>query len=331
MKKALRVLLIEDAELDAELLVRFLWSSGYDVHSRRVCTELELDRALDDQTWDVVLCDYQLPGYDAIGAIELIRERGFDLPFLIVSGAIGEECAVQSMRSGAHDYVMKGNLPRLAPAIERELKEAEVRRERKRILERNLHLAAIVESTDDAIFSKNLDGIILSWNAGAERLYGYTADEARGQSTNLLTPPIYRDEVPDILRRIKQGETVERFETVRVRKDGSLIDVSLTISPVRNTNGQIIAASTIARDITERKRVEDDRKRMIEQLNKALSQVRTLSGLLPICAACKRIRDGGGYWQQIEAFLRANSKAQFSHSICPECLVQLYPEYTPGK
>ncbi len=117
-------------------------------------------------------------------------------------------------------------------------------------------LAAIVESSDDAIVSKNLDGIIASWNAGAERLFGYSADEVIGKPITILIPEDRQNEEPDILARIRKGERVEHFETIRRRKDGSLIDISLTISPVRNDDGDIIGASKIARDITDRKAAE---------------------------------------------------------------------------
>src|ERR1051326_2017615 len=117
-------------------------------------------------------------------------------------------------------------------------------------------LAAIIESADDAIISKTLEGIITSWNKGAERLCGYPADEAIGQSVTMLIPDDHPDEEPSILARLRAGERIEHYETVRVRKDGTLIDISLTVSPIRDADGKIIGASKIARDISERKRVE---------------------------------------------------------------------------
>jgi PAS domain S-box-containing protein len=118
------------------------------------------------------------------------------------------------------------------------------------------HLAAIVESCDDAIVGKTLDGVIVSWNAGAERLYGYKAPEMVGQRIGLVIPPDRRNELPEILARIRTEGHIEHYETQRIRKDGRRIEVALTISPIRNSAGTIIGASTIARDITDRKRAE---------------------------------------------------------------------------
>jgi PAS domain S-box-containing protein len=117
-------------------------------------------------------------------------------------------------------------------------------------------LAAIVDSSEDAIVSKSLDGVIMSWNAGAERLFGYTPQEAIGQHVSLIIPLDRRDEETIILARLRRGERIDHFDTVRVRKDGTLLDISLTISPVRDAAGKIVGASKIARDITQRKRVE---------------------------------------------------------------------------
>lgn len=129
--------------------------------------------------------------------------------------------------------------------------------ERKRAERTSFLLSAIVDSSDDAIISKNLEGVISSWNKSAQRLFGYTAEEAIGQTVaSLLIPDDRQEEEPDILTRLRRGERVDHFETVRRRKDGSLLDISLTISPVRNREGVIIGASKIARDITESKRVQ---------------------------------------------------------------------------
>ena len=123
--------------------------------------------------------------------------------------------------------------------------------------ERLRWLASIVESSDDAIVSKNLDGVITSWNKGAERVFGYAAEEAIGQPITIVIPQDRQDEERTILTRIRRGERIDHFETVRQRKDGSLIVVSLTVSPVRSASGEIVGASKIARDISEAKRTQE--------------------------------------------------------------------------
>jgi PAS domain S-box-containing protein len=128
--------------------------------------------------------------------------------------------------------------------------------ERKRSEEAALRLASIIESSDDAIVSKDLDGIITSWNGGAERIFGYMAEEIIGKPITILIPPEYQKEEETIMKRVRRGQRVEHYQTVRQRKHGSLIDISLTVSPLKNAQGSVIGASKIARDITEHKRSE---------------------------------------------------------------------------
>jgi PAS domain S-box-containing protein len=131
-------------------------------------------------------------------------------------------------------------------------------------------LVALVQSSDDAIISKDLNGVIQSWNSGAERLFGYTAQEAIGQSVTMLIPPEHADEEPSILERIRRGDRIEHYETIRRRKDGTMVDISLTVSPIINEHSRIVGASKIARNITERKRIELER-RGFEKAEKALA------------------------------------------------------------
>src|ERR1700730_11778525 len=119
-------------------------------------------------------------------------------------------------------------------------------------------LAAIVDCSDDAIISKTLDGVITSWNNSAERMFGYTREEAVGQHITLIIPEDRRDEEVKIVQRLRRGERVDHFETVRLRKDGTLLDLNLTISPVKDAAGRVVGASKVARDITERKQIEQE-------------------------------------------------------------------------
>jgi PAS domain S-box-containing protein len=130
-----------------------------------------------------------------------------------------------------------------------------------------LRLAAIVESSDDAIVTKDLNGIIATWNKSAERLFGYTADEVIGKPVNILIPPERDDEEPAILQRIRRGEPVEHYETVRRRKDGSLIDISITVSPIKDASGRVIGASKIARDIAERKEAAERQEMLTREMS----------------------------------------------------------------
>jgi len=138
-------------------------------------------------------------------------------------------------------------------------------------------LAAIVETSDDAILTKDLDGIITSWNQGAAALYGYEANEAIGRSVTILIPADRQDEEPTILARIRAGERIEHYETVRKRKDGTLIDISLSVSPLKDNTGAIIGASKIARDITERKRAQEQEHLLIREMNHRIKNLFALA------------------------------------------------------
>ena len=140
------------------------------------------------------------------------------------------------------------------------------------------HYRAIIESSDDAILSKDLDGLILSWNRGAERLFGYTSEEAVGKPVTIIIPPDRLDEEPTILEKIHRGERIEHFETVRQRKDGSFVEISLTISPIRNSRGKIVGASKIARDITELKKARERQRLLLREMSHRVKNLFALSG-----------------------------------------------------
>lgn len=147
------------------------------------------------------------------------------------------------------------------------------------------HFASIVESSHDAIISKDINGIIATWNPGAEELFGYAAAEAVGQHINLLIPEDRRDEEPRIIERIRRGERVDHFETLRRRKDGSLVDISLTISPVRDEHGRIVGASKIARDISERRRAEEQQRLIIREMSHRVKNLFSVAASLVTMSA----------------------------------------------
>ena len=262
--RPLRALIVEDVEQDALLLLRELRRGGFAVTSERVETPEAMSAALESRPWDIVISDYTMPHFSAPRALALLKERKLDLPFIIVSGIVGEETAVDAIRAGAHDFMVKGKFSRLIPAIERELRDASLRAERLKMQAQLLEaasaasqdrsrLAAIVDFSNDAIVSKSFDGIVSSWNGTAERLYGYTAAEIIGRSMWLLIPESRHDEELQILERLKRGERIGSFDTVRRRKDGTEVEVSVTLSLVMGESGGSLGISTIARDITEMK------------------------------------------------------------------------------
>ena len=389
-RRALAALIVDDWIDDAELAVSVLEKAGYlPVRWRRVEDAAGMQTALAEESWDVVLCDDQMPAFDCFKALAVLGASGFAVPLIVVSGAIGEEAAIAAIRAGAVDFVNKDRLDRLAVVVSGCLRQVEQRRAREEaeqavrdsqerlraavdtmsdglailasirdasgritefryeyvnkalcarvglspaqlignqllelfpahiesglfadycevveigeplakedmlfredrgvrrlsivldlraaklgdgvvVIEREItarkqveairaQFAAIVESSDDAVIGVTLDGEIVSWNRGAERIYGYMAEEAVGRQVSFLVSPGREDEVSAYLARVRRGEHVDHFDTVRRRKDGSEIDVSITVSAVVDASGKVVGASAVARDVTERKRVD---------------------------------------------------------------------------
>ena len=248
--------MVDDSEDDALLISRALEKEDLTLSYKRVDNAADLSSALDAGPWDLIISDYSMPGFSGAEALEVCRKKAFDAPFIIVSGRIGEEVAVEMMKAGASDYVMKDDLPRLAPAVTRELRAARDRKIRRQAQLAMAHLASIVETCDDAIISQTLGGTVLSWNSGAEQLFVYSSREMIGESIEALVPPDQHHEISTIRDVIQRGHRVERIETVRLRRDGVRIDVSITVSPIKTSDGNIQGASIVLRDITERKRQE---------------------------------------------------------------------------
>ena len=214
---------------------------------------------------DLILMDVCMPVMNGLDATRILRREIPRVDVILVSQNDPKVISHQAAEVGARAYCSKSDLARnLVPIIERTLEG----RHRKRtdtafqVFARGPNdqasnlLAAIVDSSDNVIISKNLDGIITSWNTTAQRVFGYSAKEAIGAHITLIIPKDRLPEEDGIISRVKRGERIEHFDTVRQRKDGTLIDISLTISPVRDSSGRIVGASKVAREITDRKRAE---------------------------------------------------------------------------
>ncbi|HWV98643.1 MAG TPA: PAS domain S-box protein [Candidatus Acidoferrum sp.] len=271
MSGQLRVLVVEDSVEDTFFVVRELQRGGFDVTFERVETHAGMQAALEARSWDLVICDYAMPQFSGMAALRLCQQRNLDIPFIMVSGVIGEESAVEMLKAGAGYYLRKDHLDRLAAVVKRELAAANEQRIRRRTEADTAYLASIVRSCNDAIIGKTLDGTIVAWNDGAERLYGYRAEEIIGRPISILIPTYRPEELSEILGQIARGERIDLAETVRLRKDGAPVEVSVTISPIRNAQGQVIGASSVARDISKRKQEESERLALIQDLTAALS------------------------------------------------------------
>jgi two-component system cell cycle sensor histidine kinase/response regulator CckA len=257
MARPLRVLFVEDREKDVELLVLELRRGGYDPVYERVDTREALASALDRQGWDVILCDYQMPRLSAPAALALSRDKKVDLPFIVVSGTIGEETAVEALRAGANDFMTKDKLARLLPAIDRELREAASRQARRLAEESNQKLLQAVGQAKNAIFMTDPDGAITYANPAFEEIYGYSMQEVIGKTPRILKSGQHDQTFYErFWQTLLAGESV-REEFVNKRRDGRLVTVEASVSPVLDSQGMRIGFIAVQDDITERKRTEE--------------------------------------------------------------------------
>ena len=263
MPEPLRVLIVEDSEDDAALLVRELRRGGWMPHFARVETAEEMRAALDHEPWDLVVADYALPQFSAPAALAVLKERGLDLPFIIVSGTIGEDTAVAAMKAGAHDYLMKGNYARLVPALQRELREAEERRQRaaaeSALARERDYSSLLVEGANALIVGLDLDGRITIFNRPAELLTGHRREDVLGRNClELLVPPDHRAEVWKEFRNLTETGLPHDFEAPIVTATGTERVIAWRGS-LLHAGEAVIGTICFGLDITERKRAERDR------------------------------------------------------------------------
>ena len=247
----MRTLIVEDSEEAAELMVRLLEKHGYACDYQRVETGPALESALDEGVWDIVLADYRMPAFNGLDALKLVKQRCRDLPFVLVSGTVGEEVVVQIMRAGADDYVSKDNLPRLVPIVERALEEAKGRRAHREAEEQRRLLTKAIEQAAETIVIADVDARIQYVNPAFERVTGYGRDEALGQHCRLFKSGRHDEAFyTELWDTLAKGETW-RGRFVNRKKDGSLYREEAVISPVLDESGRAAHYVAVKRDVTE--------------------------------------------------------------------------------
>ncbi|MDC4206609.1 MAG: EAL domain-containing protein [Candidatus Manganitrophus sp.] len=300
MGRPLRVLMVEDSENDVRVIVRRLQLGGFLPVFKQVCTAEEMRSALDRESWDLVLSGFLMSNFSGFSALALLQEKKIDIPFIVVSGRIGEEAAVEISKAGAHDYVKKDRLARLVPAVERELREAEVRREREKVQaelrqsEEQLRLqSTALNSAANAVVITNSKGRILWVNPAFFRNSGYTFEEAVGQTLRLLKsglqPPSFYDH---LWKTILSGE-VWQGEIINRRKDGSFYTEEMTITPVMDERGRISHFIAIKQDVTQRKKAEETVQHMA--FYDPLTDLPNRNNLIDRIHHAIRAEDGGGH------------------------------------
>jgi PAS domain S-box-containing protein len=257
--KKLRLLLAEDSEDDAELLQMHLRRDGYELETIRVDTPEAMVEALGGREWDLIISDYQMPNFTGAGALELYNESGLDIPFILVSGRIGDELAVQMLKAGAHDYIPKDNMARLGASIQREMRGARLRRERREAREAleasERKYSILVERSNDGIVIQQND-VFMFVNRRVAELFGRDVDEITGRSIFDFIAPESQDRVSEMIRRRTMGEPVPgTYEIYMLAKGGARIPVEVSATDTE-FEGQ---PATIAflRDTSVRKKAEE--------------------------------------------------------------------------
>ena len=303
MDKPIRVLIVDDSEDDGLLLLRNLKNGGFNLSYEQMDTAEAMSKALDNQTWDVILCDNSMPTFDAFSALELYQDKGLDLPFIIVSGTIADETAVAAMKAGAHDYIMKGNLARLSSAIDRELREAKNRQERRnttiQLRKSEEKYRTLFEDSRDAIYLNDKEGGLIDFNRSTLDLFGYSGEEMLGINTKSVF--VNPDEYQRLQDEIAQKGCVREFEVKLRKKDGTEIDCLITSTVRLARDKSVIGYQGIVRDISE---LVSNRK----QLEKTLKELRkALGGTIEAMALTVETKDPytAGHQRRVSNLARA--------------------------
>jgi PAS domain S-box-containing protein len=266
MKEALRILVVEDSEDDALLMVHQIKKGGYDFEFERVESAEKMRFRLKEDKWDIIISDYKMPYFNGLEALAILKESCIDIPFILVSGTIGEDVAVEAMKAGAHDYIMKNNLQRLLPAVERELREAKLRAER-RLMEQKQKLAekALLESeeryrivadfTYDWEYWISPEGLLLYISPSCQRITGYSPDEFKVNPELLssIIHPDVRQMMTEHLRSPLDSENICQYEFRIISRNNQEYWIEHICQPVFSSDGHFLGRRASNRDITERK------------------------------------------------------------------------------
>jgi two-component system sensor histidine kinase UhpB len=278
MNKKLQLLICEDLESDAAIIIRELEKEDFDINFHIVETATAMKAALDTQVWDIIISDFNIPGFGGFETLAVLKSTGMDIPFVLVSGTVGEEIAVNMMKAGAHDYIMKHNLKRLSEVVKRELIEAQHRKERKSVRqlikanEEKYH--AVIDNSLLAIFLGRPGGFILESNKAASSLFGYTEEEFKKLDRNKLLD--FSD--PALLNGIKKRDETGHAsgECIGIKKGGEKFYCEISSVIFKDINGEDLACSMLA-DISARKNAEQmlmDTNEELKKLSNHLKDVR---------------------------------------------------------
>ncbi|UCD88921.1 MAG: PAS domain S-box protein [Desulfobacterales bacterium] len=272
MDTPIRLLIIDDSIDDALLLVRQLKKNGFNPTYKQVDTAEAMSDALDAQTWDAILCDYSMPNFSMHKALDLYKKKQLDLPFIIVSGTITDETAVAAMKAGAHDYIIKDNLARLSPAMDRELRETKVRHERRlakyELIKSEEKYRTLFEESRDAIYISAKQGKFIGFNQSTTELFGYSKEEMLGMNTKDIF--VNADEYRKLQEEINQKGSVRDFEAKLYKRDGSEMNCLITSTVRRSKDENIMGYQGIIRDISELVLSQQKLEKTLEKLRKAL-------------------------------------------------------------
>jgi PAS domain S-box-containing protein len=220
----------------------------------------------------------------------------------------------------------------LVPAVKREIAEVQARRERqqtaKALRASEERYRTLAEVAHDMIFIVNRDDLVEYVNTSAVAIFHKRPEEIIGKTRASLFPPEVSREQQRSLKNVFETGIPKYAESKTVLLD-QVIWFGTWLVPLLDDTGQVTAVMGVSRDVTNRKWLEEDKQKLLVKLQEALSQVKTLGGLIPICSACKKIRDDKGYWQQVEHYIQTHTDATFTHGVCPDCIPKLYPDYNP--
>lgn len=274
-KGKLRVLIVEDSKIEAKFTANLLKKNGYEVTSERVETREDMKHQLDEHEWDIVISDYQMPEFDGMQALQLFQAYDLDIPFILVSGKIGEESAVDLMKMGAHDYIMKGNTARLLPAIESHLKDAANRREKtqleSKLRESEAQYRGFFENAAIGIFRCDSECKLLDVNSFLCHALGFEERDDCIQVCETLTPEVYDHQSHqassvDLAVEAQEGG---RFEGIFHRQDGTIMEAIINVWSIEDESTESVFLEGTIEDVTEQREMERKLREM-EQLHESL-------------------------------------------------------------